>query len=134
MDAYFGPNGIEYTVGRIPMGSCDFSVEEYSFDDVPGDYNLTHFDDGVERDSAQRVRQCHGRWGSGGAGGGYFSGLFTDQEAFNIFSPTGSSRVGSGNSQHLTRRFGIGWHDPTRPDQRFYATREQSWYFWTQKQ
>ena len=56
MDAYFGPNGIEYTVGRIPMGSCDFSVEEYSFDDVPGDFNLTHFDDGVERDSAQRVR------------------------------------------------------------------------------
>lgn len=56
LDAYFGPNGIEYSVGRIPMGSCDFSVETYSFDDVPGDYNLTHFDDGVERDAAQRVR------------------------------------------------------------------------------
>ena len=55
LDAYFGPNGIEYSVGRIPMGSCDFSVESYSFDDVPGDYNLTHFDDGVERDTAQRV-------------------------------------------------------------------------------
>lgn len=53
---YFGPEGIEYSVGRVPMGSCDFSVESYSFDDVPGDYNLTHFDDGVERDSAQRVR------------------------------------------------------------------------------
>lgn len=56
LDAYFGPNGIEYSVGRIPMGSCDFSEETYSFDDVPGDYNLTHFDDGVERDTAQRVR------------------------------------------------------------------------------
>lgn len=55
MDAYFGPNGIEYSVGRVPMGSCDFSVESYSFDDVPGDYNLTHFDDGVARDTAQRV-------------------------------------------------------------------------------
>lgn len=55
LDAYFGPSGIEYSVGRIPMGSCDFSVEQYSFDDVPGDYNLTHFDDGVEKDTAQRV-------------------------------------------------------------------------------
>ncbi|CAN0493139.1 unnamed protein product, partial [Ectocarpus sp. 12 AP-2014] len=55
MDAYFGPNGIEYSVGRIPMGSCDFSVEQYSFDEVPGDYNLTHFDDGVEKDTAQRI-------------------------------------------------------------------------------
>lgn len=73
LDAYFGPNGIEYSVGRIPMGSCDFSVESYSFDDVPGDYNLTHFDDGVERDTAQRVSErerergseqycCSGRW------------------------------------------------------------------------
>lgn len=56
LDAYFGPTGIEYSVGRIPMGSCDFSVEQYSFDDVPGDYNLTHFDDGVEKDTVQRVR------------------------------------------------------------------------------
>eukprot|EP00903_Cladosiphon_okamuranus_P018045 g16606.t1 len=55
LDAYFGPNGIEYSVGRIPMGSCDFSVETYSFDDVPGDYNLTHFDDGVKRDTVQRI-------------------------------------------------------------------------------
>ncbi|CBN79893.1 Glucosylceramidase, family GH30 [Ectocarpus siliculosus] len=55
LDAYFGPNGIEYSVGRIPMGSCDFSVEQYSFDEVPGDYNLTHFDDGVEKDTAQRI-------------------------------------------------------------------------------
>lgn len=56
LDAYFGQDGIEYTIGRIPMGSCDFSVEQYSFDDVPGDYNLTHFDSGVERETAQRVR------------------------------------------------------------------------------
>ena len=44
-------------MGRIPMGSCDFSVEQYSFDEVPGDYNLTYFDSGVERDTAQRVRR-----------------------------------------------------------------------------
>lgn len=57
MDAYFGPDGNEYTVGRIPMGSCDFSVKQYSFDDVPGDYNLSHFDTGVEEDAEQRVRE-----------------------------------------------------------------------------
>lgn len=56
MDAYFGPDGNEYTVGRIPMGSCDFSVKQYSFDDVPGDYNLSYFDTGVEEDAEQRVR------------------------------------------------------------------------------
>lgn len=53
---YFGPDGNEYTVGRIPMGSCDFSVKQYSFDDVPGDYNLSYFDTGVEEDAEQRVR------------------------------------------------------------------------------
>ena len=56
MDAYFGPDGIEYTVGRIPMDSCDFSVEQYSFADVPGDYNLSYFDTDVEKDAEQRVR------------------------------------------------------------------------------
>lgn len=68
LDAYFGPNGIEYSAGRIPMGSCDFSVETYSFDDVPGDYNLTHFDDGLEREGAQRVR---GRGRESGAGSSF---------------------------------------------------------------
>jgi glucosylceramidase len=35
--------GVEYTVGRIPMASCDFSTRAYSYDDFPGDLNLTHF-------------------------------------------------------------------------------------------
>lgn len=67
LDAYFGPKGAEYTVGRIPMGSCDFSVDQYSFDDVPGDYNLTHFDTGVTKDTVQRVSHIpltQGRWAS----------------------------------------------------------------------
>ena len=56
MDAYFGPDGIEYTVGRIPMDSCDFGVEQYSFAEVPGDYDLSYFDTDVEKDAEQRVR------------------------------------------------------------------------------
>lgn len=43
--------GIGYTVGRVPMGSCDFSWREYSYDDPPNgvsnqdytDFNLTNF-------------------------------------------------------------------------------------------
>ncbi|CAM9842799.1 unnamed protein product, partial [Ascophyllum nodosum] len=59
MDAYFGPDGIEYTVGRIPMDSCDFGVEQYSFADVPGDYNLSYFDTDVEKDAEQRIPMIH---------------------------------------------------------------------------
>lgn len=35
--------GIEYTLGRIPMASCDFSTHPYSYDDNNGDFNLTKF-------------------------------------------------------------------------------------------
>jgi len=41
--SYFSNEGIEYTIGRVPMASCDFSTHEYSYDDVPGDLNLTKF-------------------------------------------------------------------------------------------
>ncbi|XP_067666262.1 lysosomal acid glucosylceramidase-like isoform X2 [Haliotis asinina] len=43
MASYFAPTGIEYTTGRIPMASCDFSTHTYSYDDHPNDFNLTHF-------------------------------------------------------------------------------------------
>lgn len=56
LDAYFGPLGIEFSLARVPMGSCDFSVEQYSFADVPDDFDLEHFDDGVRKDTVQRVR------------------------------------------------------------------------------
>ena len=35
--------GLGYTVGRVPMASCDFSTHEYSYDDVANDFNLTNF-------------------------------------------------------------------------------------------
>ncbi|KAL5005208.1 hypothetical protein ScPMuIL_018664 [Solemya velum] len=43
LHSYYAPEGIEYTVGRIPMGSCDFSTREYSYDDTSLDFNLTKF-------------------------------------------------------------------------------------------
>ncbi|KAJ8304057.1 hypothetical protein KUTeg_017640, partial [Tegillarca granosa] len=41
--SYYSTDGIEYSVGRIPMASCDFSTHPYSYDDTPKDFNLTKF-------------------------------------------------------------------------------------------
>ena len=40
---YFSENGLEYTMGRIPIAGSDFSIRPYSYDDVEGDLNLTHW-------------------------------------------------------------------------------------------
>ncbi|XP_066985550.1 lysosomal acid glucosylceramidase-like [Macrobrachium rosenbergii] len=41
--SYFSSVGIEYNVGRVNMGGCDFSWRTYSYDDVEGDVALEHF-------------------------------------------------------------------------------------------
>uniref|UniRef100_A0A8R1DR70 Glucosylceramidase n=1 Tax=Caenorhabditis japonica TaxID=281687 RepID=A0A8R1DR70_CAEJA len=43
LNAYFGENGLEYNVGRVPIASCDFSTHEYSYDDVTDDFELKNF-------------------------------------------------------------------------------------------
>ncbi|KFD69015.1 hypothetical protein M514_06649 [Trichuris suis] len=43
LDSYYAPTGIEYTMGRIPMASCDFSTRIYSYNDVDGDFDLSKF-------------------------------------------------------------------------------------------
>ncbi|XP_063434087.1 lysosomal acid glucosylceramidase-like [Mytilus trossulus] len=48
LKSYYSPEGIEYTVGRIPMASCDFSTHPYSYDDHPGDFMLQNFSLAVE--------------------------------------------------------------------------------------
>ena len=48
--------GLGYTVGRVPINSCDFgpgdALRTYSFDNVTGDVDLAHFDDSVSHDVA----------------------------------------------------------------------------------
>jgi len=70
LDKYFGPDGIGYSTGRVPINSCDFSPASYSFDDVEGDFELKHFDTGVRHDTevmipfiqaAQRLLAKHGK-------------------------------------------------------------------------
>ncbi|XP_072167012.1 lysosomal acid glucosylceramidase-like [Diadema setosum] len=43
LKSYYSQDGIEYTIGRIPMASCDFSTHEYSYDDHSGDLGLLNF-------------------------------------------------------------------------------------------
>jgi hypothetical protein len=50
LQMYFGSDGIGYTLGRIHINSCDFSLESYDFDSVAGDYELKHFDTNVTHD------------------------------------------------------------------------------------
>jgi len=47
---YFDKEGAGYTLGRVPINSCDFSPESYSFDDVPDDYDLLEFDEELTHD------------------------------------------------------------------------------------
>ena len=56
MKDYFAPNGLEYSMGRIPIGGCDFSTHPYSYDDHPGDINLTQFKL-TKEDYLYKVRQ-----------------------------------------------------------------------------
>ena len=43
IENYFGSNGIEYTLGRIPIGGSDFSSRPYTYDDYNDDDNLSKF-------------------------------------------------------------------------------------------
>lgn len=43
ISTYFSSVGNEYTIGRIPMASCDFSKRVYSYDDTVGDLTLSKF-------------------------------------------------------------------------------------------
>ncbi|XP_069041096.1 lysosomal acid glucosylceramidase isoform X2 [Lepisosteus oculatus] len=43
LGAYFSKEGIQYTVVRVPMASCDFSTREYTYADTPDDFELRKF-------------------------------------------------------------------------------------------
>jgi len=43
LHSYFGSTGIEYTTGRVPMASTDFSTRIYSYDDHVRDMQLENF-------------------------------------------------------------------------------------------
>jgi hypothetical protein len=50
LELMFGSTGLGYSMGRLPINSCDFSISSYSFDDVDGDFSLKNFDTTVAKD------------------------------------------------------------------------------------
>jgi Glycosyl hydrolase family 30 TIM-barrel domain len=51
MELFFGKSGLGYSVGRVHINSCDFSVKSYSFDETDGDFELNDFDINVTHDA-----------------------------------------------------------------------------------
>ncbi|GAB9476488.1 hypothetical protein Gpo141_00013553 [Globisporangium polare] len=49
LDAYFGKNGLQYTSGRIPIASTDFSESIYSYNAVVDDLEMAHFSIDVDK-------------------------------------------------------------------------------------
>uniref|UniRef100_A0A915Q653 Glucosylceramidase n=1 Tax=Setaria digitata TaxID=48799 RepID=A0A915Q653_9BILA len=43
LQSYFGNTGIQYSIGRVPIASTDFSTYPYSYDDSPNDFTLSDF-------------------------------------------------------------------------------------------
>lgn len=43
LKAYFDPSGLEYNIIRVPVAGVDFSTRCYTYDETPGDFNMTNF-------------------------------------------------------------------------------------------
>lgn len=42
--SYFGENGLEFNMGRVPIGGCDFSTHPYAYNMLPeDDLELSNF-------------------------------------------------------------------------------------------
>ncbi|DAZ98367.1 TPA: hypothetical protein N0F65_000686 [Lagenidium giganteum] len=50
VDAYYSDSGIQYTIGRIPIGSADFSESIYSYNPSVDDFDMAHFSIDVDRE------------------------------------------------------------------------------------
>lgn len=55
IEMYFGAEGLQYNLGRVPINSCDFSLSSWSFDDTVGDTMLAHFDDNLTHDAEAKI-------------------------------------------------------------------------------
>ena len=52
--AFWGPSGLDYSVGRVTLNSADYSFQSFNYDNVTGVFSLASFDDSLAYDS-QRV-------------------------------------------------------------------------------
>ncbi|KAI9988209.1 hypothetical protein PInf_024483 [Phytophthora infestans] len=66
VDAYFGDDGLQYTIGRIPIGSTDFSLTIYSYNDVEGDLAMENFS--IDMDKDKKIPFIHRAMGKSSRG------------------------------------------------------------------
>jgi len=59
-EGVFRPSGANYSVCRSQMGASDFSYMLYNYDDVAGDFTLSHFN--LSRDSTFILHGSRTRW------------------------------------------------------------------------
>ncbi|KAG6602764.1 putative glucosylceramidase 3 [Phytophthora cinnamomi] len=52
LDQYFSETGLQYNLGRVPIGSTDFSTSVYSYNDVVDDFEMEHFSIAVDKSSS----------------------------------------------------------------------------------
>jgi glucosylceramidase len=53
LDLLFGPQGLHFEVGRLPMGASDYALEWHSYDETDGDLALDHFT--IDRDKTHLI-------------------------------------------------------------------------------
>ncbi|TMW62444.1 hypothetical protein Poli38472_005062 [Pythium oligandrum] len=49
VDAYFSDKGLQYTIGRVPIASTDFSESVYSYNPVEDDFEMAHFSIAIDK-------------------------------------------------------------------------------------
>ena len=49
----FGPDGLRFNHGRIPIGASDYAIDRYTLDETPGDTSMSKFS--IERDQQKLI-------------------------------------------------------------------------------
>jgi glucosylceramidase len=49
----FGPDGLRFNRGRIPIGASDYAIDRYTLDETPGDTSMSKFS--IERDKQKLI-------------------------------------------------------------------------------
>jgi glucosylceramidase len=49
----FGPDGLRFNRGRIPIGASDYAIDRYTLDETPGDTSMSKFS--IERDKEKLI-------------------------------------------------------------------------------
>jgi len=53
INSYWGSSGLEYSLGRITIGSSDYALSTYTYAEISGDFSLQHFS--IEHDQQKVI-------------------------------------------------------------------------------